>query len=310
MGDARSGAASAPAGSSNKWAILFTVLIMTFMATLDSSIVNVALPVMQKALGAGLDQIQWISSVYLLTMCAFLLVFGRLGDLYGKVRYFEIGVVIFSIGSLMCGMSTSLPALVASRAVQGIGGASAMANNMGIITEAFPARERGRALGLLASFVALGMMCGPVLGGFIVSMFPWEGIFLINVPVGILSLVIGHFTLPRSTPECAGQSMDVKGAVLLVPGMLLTFLSVTMMQGNASPAAALALVAGVLMLVFFGLHERRVEHPLVNLAIFSDRRFAVNVVCLFISFVAIGVYELMTPFYLQDARGFDPGASG
>lgn len=104
--------------------------------------------------------------------------------------------------------------------------------------------------------------------------------------------------------------MDVKGAVLLVPGMLLTFLSVTMMQGNASPAAALALVAGALMLVFFGLHERRVEHPLVNLAIFSDRHFAVNVVCLFISFVAIGVYELMTPFYLQDARGFDPGASG
>lgn len=308
MGDVRSGTASA--GSSNKWAILLTVLIMTFMATLDSSIVNVALPVMQKALGAGLDQIQWISSVYLLTMCAFLLVFGRLGDLYGKVRYFEIGVVIFSIGSLMCGMSTSLPALVASRAVQGIGGASAMANNMGIITEAFPARERGRALGLLASFVALGMMCGPVLGGFIVSMFPWEGIFLINVPVGILSLVIGHFTLPHSTPECAGQSMDVKGAVLLVPGMLLTFLSVTMMQGNASPAAALALVAGVLMLVLFGLHERRVEHPLVNLAIFSDRHFAVNVVCLFISFVAIGVYELMTPFYLQDARGFDPGASG
>ena len=147
MGDVRSGTASA--GSSNKWAILLTVLIMTFMATLDSSIVNVALPVMQKALGAGLDQIQWISSVYLLTMCAFLLVFGRLGDLYGKVRYFEIGVVIFSIGSLMCGMSTSLPALVASRAVQGIGGASAMANNMGIITEAFPARERGRALALL-----------------------------------------------------------------------------------------------------------------------------------------------------------------
>lgn len=104
--------------------------------------------------------------------------------------------------------------------------------------------------------------------------------------------------------------MDVKGAVLLVPGTLLTFLSVTMMQGNASPAAALALVAGVLMLVLFGLHERRVEHPLVNLAIFSDRHFAVNVVCLFISFVAIGVYELMTPFYLQDARGFDPGASG
>ncbi len=103
MGEMRSGAASA--GSSNKWAILLTVLIFTFMATNDSIIVNVALPVLHKAMGAGLDHIQWLSSVYLLTMCAFLLVFGRLGDLYGKVRYFEIGVVIFSIGSLMCGMS-------------------------------------------------------------------------------------------------------------------------------------------------------------------------------------------------------------
>ena len=294
----------------NKWAILFTVLIMTFMATLDSSIVNVALPVMQKALGAGLDQIQWVSSVYLLTMCAFLLVFGRLGDLYGKVRYFEVGVVIFSVGSLMCGMSTTLPALVVSRAIQGIGGASAMANNMGIITEAFPARERGRALGLLASFVALGMMCGPVLGGFIVSMLPWEYIFLINVPVGLLSLVIGHFTLPRSMHDHKPGKMDVVGSVMLVPGMLLTFLSVTMLQSNAGLLVVGALVTGLALLVLFVFHERKCPEPLIEFALFRDRAFMVNLVCLFISFIAIGVYELMTPFYLQDARGFDPGLSG
>ena len=294
----------------NKWAILFTVLIMTFMATLDSSIVNVALPVMQKALEAGLGQIQWVSSVYLLTMCAFLLVFGRLGDLHGKVRFFEFGVVIFTIGSLMCGLSTTLPALVVSRAVQGIGGASAMANNMGIITEAFPARERGRALGLLASFVALGMMCGPVLGGFIVAVMPWEYIFLINVPVGVLSLVLGRFTLPRTGSTVEGGTMDVFGAVLLVPGMLLTFLSVTMLQSNPGLLVAGSFAVGVILLVLFVRHERAVEQPLVAFGIFCDRHFVVNLICLFISFVAIGVYELMTPFYLQDARGFDPGLSG
>ena len=294
----------------NKWAILFTVLIMTFMATLDSSIVNVALPVMQKALEAGLGQIQWVSSVYLLTMCAFLLVFGRLGDLHGKVRFFEFGVVIFTIGSLMCGLSTTLPALVVSRAVQGIGGASAMANNMGIITEAFPARERGRALGLLASFVALGMMCGPVLGGFIVAVMPWEYIFLINVPVGVLSLVLGRFTLPRTGSTVEGGTMDVFGAVLLVPGMLLTFLSVTMLQSNPGLLVAGSFAVGVILLVLFVRHERAVEQPLVAFGIFCDKHFVVNLICLFISFVAIGVYELMTPFYLQDARGFDPGLSG
>ena len=143
----------------SKWAILFTVLVMTFMATLDSSIVNVALPVMQKELAVGLGQIQWVSSVYLLTTCALLLVFGRLGDIFGKVLVFQVGVAVFSLGSLLCGMAVTLPALVAARAVQGAGGAAAMANNMGIITESFPARERGRALGILASFVALGMMC-------------------------------------------------------------------------------------------------------------------------------------------------------
>jgi len=294
----------------NKWAILFTVLIMTFMATLDSSIVNVALPVMQKELSVGLDQIQWVSSIYLLTTCAVLLVFGRLGDIYGKVRFFQVGVAIFALGSLLCGMATTLEFLVLARAVQGVGCASAMANNMGIITESFPARERGRALGLLASFVALGMMCGPVLGGFIVSALPWEYIFLINVPVGVASLFVGFKTLPHVAPQSVGRRLDVLGSVLLVPGMLLTFISITMLEAGATPSTLLMLAAGLGLMVAFVMVERRVDDPLVALSVFRDRAFMVNIACLFISFVAIGVYELMTPFYLQDARGFDPGASG
>ena len=146
----------------NKWAILFTVLVMTFMSTLDSSIVNVALPVMQKALAVSLSDIQWVSTVYLVAICASMLIFGRLGDMFGKVWLFQAGVALFAIGSLLCGLSHAFAMLLVSRCVQGIGAAAAMANNMGIITESFPAKERGRALGLLASFVALGMMCGPV----------------------------------------------------------------------------------------------------------------------------------------------------
>ena len=184
----------------NRWAILFTVLIMTFMVCLDSSIVTVALPVMQKELAAGLDQIQWVSSSYLLATCVALLPFGRLGDKAGKVYVFQAGVLGFTAGSLLCGISVTLPMLVVSRAVQGVGCALAMANNMGIITEAFPQHERGRAMGLLSTFVALGMMAGPVLGGVIVSYFPWEGIFLINVPVGLASFAVGLRTLPHERP--------------------------------------------------------------------------------------------------------------
>ena len=294
----------------NKWAILFTVLVMTFMATLDSSIVNVALPVMRKALDAGLDQIQWVSSVYLLTTCAALLVFGRLGDIYGKVRFFQVGVAVFAAGSLLCGMASTLEFLVVARAIQGIGGAAAMANNMGIITESFPARERGRALGLLASFVALGMMCGPVLGGFIVSSLPWEYIFLINVPVGVVSLLVGFKTLPHVAPERDGRRLDVAGSLLLVPGLFLTFVSITLLEAGVTLQVLGMLGIGLALLVAFVMVERRVKDPLVMFSVFQDRGFVANLVCLFISFVAIGVYELMTPFYLQDARGFDPGLAG
>ena len=175
----------------NKWAILFTVLIMTFMVCLDSTVVTVALPVMQKELGVGLDRIQLVSSVYLLATCVAMLPFGRLGDVRGKVNVFQLGVIVFSVGSLLCGLSASLEVLILARIVQGVGCAAAMANNMGIITESFPTRERGRAMGILATFVALGMMCGPVLGGMLVASFPWESIFLINLPIGVISFIVG-----------------------------------------------------------------------------------------------------------------------
>lgn len=193
----------------NKWAILFTVLIMTFMVCLDSTVVTVALPVMQKELGVGLDRIQLVSSVYLLATCVAMLPFGRLGDVRGKVNVFQLGVIVFSVGSLLCGLSASLEVLILARIVQGIGCAAAMANNMGIITESFPARERGRAMGILATFVALGMMCGPVLGGMLVTSFPWESIFLINLPIGVISFIVGLYTLPHVKPEAGERPMSL-----------------------------------------------------------------------------------------------------
>lgn len=181
----------------NKWALLFTVLVMTFMVCLDSSIVSVALPLMQKELSVGLGEIQWVSSIYLFVTCLGVIPFGRLGDRWSKVNVFQIGVIIFTLGSLVCGISTTISFLIFGRIIQGIGCAAAMANNMGIITEAFPARERGRAMGLLSTFVALGMMAGPVLGGILISITTWDAIFLINVPVGIISFFVGLKTLPH-----------------------------------------------------------------------------------------------------------------
>ena len=127
----------------------------------------------------------------------------------GKVGVFQLGVIVFTAGSLLCGLSGSLEVLILARIVQGVGCAAAMANNMGIITESFPARERGRAMGILATFVALGMMCGPVLGGMLVASFPWESIFLINLPIGVISFIVGLYTLPHVKPEAGERPMSL-----------------------------------------------------------------------------------------------------
>ena len=154
----------------NRWAILFTVAVMSFMSTLDSSIINVALPLMQQALSVDGTAIQLVSSAYLISLCMTVLVFGRLGDIFGKVRFFQFGVALFTVGSLLCGLSTTFPMLVISRVLQGVGGSSALATNMGIVTEIFPASERGRALGIVSTFISLGLMCGPVLGGVLICL--------------------------------------------------------------------------------------------------------------------------------------------
>ena len=147
-----------------EWAILLTVLPMTFMTTLDSSIVNVALPTMAKELNTSMSGIEWVVTSYLITICATILLFGKLGDILGKTRIFRIGIGIFTIGSLLCGFSNTLFMLILSRIIQAIGAGAAMATNQGIITETFPTNERGRALGMTGTAVALGTMVGPTLG--------------------------------------------------------------------------------------------------------------------------------------------------
>lgn len=296
----------------NKWVVLFTVVVMTFMSTLDSSIVNVAVPSIQRALGATASEIQWVSSMYLLVCCVTVLVFGRLGDRYGKVRLFQAGVVLFSIGSLLCGLSTTLVMLIGARVVQGLGASCAMANNMGIVTEVFPARERGRALGIVSTFVSLGLMCGPVVGGIMVASLPWESIFLINVPIGVVSCLVGLKTLPREPREAAVQqgAFDVRGVLLMAPAIFAMFIAITWAgSGDYLVAAAMAL-AGLVLLGIFTVAERRAETPLVRLDLLRNPVFSINLIAMLCCFFAVGSTEFILPFYLQDACGFPSDVAG
>lgn len=292
-----------------KWSILFTVLIMTFMVTLDGSIVNVALPVMSGELNASMGDIEWVASIYLVVTCATILIFGRLGDMIGKVRIFQIGVILFTIGSLLCSISGTLPLLIGARVVQGLGSAAALANNQGIITESFPPDERGKALGFVSTFVALGSMTGPTLGGMILTVLPWTYIFLINIPVGVLSFLIGLRTLPNKKPAKPGR-LDAKGSVLLLLSILLLFGSFTLLQNGVSLPIIIGIIAGAVFLVLFIMVEKRMDDPLVPIGIFKNKMFSLNLFTMLTAFIAIGANNIIMPFYLQDARQFSPGMAG
>ena len=292
-----------------KWSILFTVLIMTFMVTLDGSIVNVALPVMSGELNASMGDIEWVASIYLVVTCATILIFGRLGDMIGKVRIFQIGVILFTVGSLLCSISGTLPLLIGARVVQGLGSAAALANNQGIITESFPPDERGKALGFVSTFVALGSMTGPTLGGMILTVPPWTYIFLINIPVGVLSFLIGLRTLPNKKPAKPGR-LDAKGSVLLLLSILLLFGSFTLLQNGVSLPIIIGIIAGAVFLVLFIMVEKRMDDPLVPIGIFKNKMFSLNLFTMLTAFVAIGANNIIMPFYLQDARQFSPGMAG
>lgn len=302
---------TAPSGSvraPRRGLALFAILCMTFMEVLDGTIVNVALPTMQAELGVEATEIQLVASVFLVVTCAFLLVFGRLGDMLGKVRVFQTGVVLFTVGSALCALSTTLPVLVAARAVQALGVACSLANNQGIITELF-AESRGCALGLVATFTALGAMAGPTVGGVLVSMFPWESIFVINIPIGILSFAIGAIALPNQRPA-EKRALDVPGALLVVPAILLVFAAITLMEDGAGPMEFGMLSGGLALVAAFIAVERRAAEPLVQLRIFRNASFDIDLIAMVLVFLGLSGVTIIMPFYLQSALGLEPGVAG
>ena len=167
----------------NKNVILITVLLLAFMTSLDGSIVNVALPMMSESLSVNTQSISWVFSSYLIGICTLILAFGKLGDLKGKMKVFKTGILIFTLGSMMSGLSAAFPFLITARIIQAVGAAASMATSQGIITEAVPRNEIGKAFGLFGTCIALGTMMGAPIGGFIISIFKWNYIFFFNVNI-------------------------------------------------------------------------------------------------------------------------------
>ncbi len=284
----------------NKWPILFVVVLMSFMACIDSSIVNIALPVMSRKLSVTMASIEWVIVSYVMTICSIILIFGRLGDIKGKIKVFRYGVVIFTLSSFMCGFSNNLIELVIFRIVQGIGAAAYMANNHGIITHIFPKSERGKALGILGSFVAMGTLIGPPLGGLIISVLEWNYIFLINVPLGIIAFILGLKVFPRS--ESSNEKVDMKGATLFFIVVICLFTALTWGQkiGYSNPIIIVGFILSIISFSVFIKLENKIHNPLLQLDIFKNNEFSLSLFCAFISFVCLSASGILIPFYLQD----------
>ncbi len=284
-----------------RWLILFNVALSVFMATLDGSIVNIALPVLSKELSVNINSIQWVVTSYILTISVLLPIWGKISDIYGRKKIFATGFIVFTIGSAMCSFSRSLDLLVVSRILQAMGASSMMALSQGIVTTVFPPEERGKALGITGTTVAIGSLVGPSLGGILVHAAGWQSIFLINIPIGIIGTLLTLVLIPESVSADAPSGFDYKGSFLFIVSVVVLFLDLLFYQeGNIRPAFFVPILFLAVILIFIFIHfERKLENPLINLSFFKNRIFSIGVSSAFLSFVAINSAILFLPFYLQ-----------
>ncbi|WP_172254576.1 MFS transporter [Saccharibacillus deserti] len=300
-----------PQVQQRRWRILIILNLFTFMATLDGSIVNVALPSISSNLGLQLGHAQWVSSIYLMAICSFILLFGRLGDIFGKIRIFRIGTIVFVVGSLLCGLSGSLATLIAARIVQAIGASMTMANSQGIVTDIFPSNERGKALGFVGTFVSLGSIAGPGIGGLMVSSLGWESIFWINVPLGLIAILLGAKLLP-SDLRTVKRSVDGGGS-LLFAGFVVSLVAAILLGQEIGYGdwriLGLFAVASAAFAMFLW-RESRIDEPMLNPGLFRNPNFSLSILCGFLVFVSMFCYNIIAPFYLQSILGLSPSSAG
>ncbi len=295
----------------NRWWILVAVSMFTFMSTLDGSIVNIALPTISKDMQVPMNQSEWIVSIYLMMVCACLLLFGKIGDSWGKIKIYRIGTLIFVIGSLLCGFNHSLAFLLFARVIQALGAAMTMATNTGIITEVFPMNERGRALGMIGAFVSLGSIAGPGLGGLILAHFSWAYIFWINVPVGIITMVISEKFLPKDI-TLSGQKIDMGGFAAIAATIMTFFGGVFLGQehGFLTLIPLVLFALAIISFIVFLYVEKKVKLPLITFSIFKNKVFTMSLITALLIFSSNFFVNVVIPFYLQSARGLSPSYAG
>jgi EmrB/QacA subfamily drug resistance transporter len=295
-----------------RWWALGAMCFALFMIMLDNTVVNVALPSIQRSLNASTSSLEWTVNAYTLTFAVLLVTGGRLGDLFGRRKVFLAGVVIFAGASAAIGFSPSDTWLVAWRAVQGSGSALMMPATLSIITNAFPPEERGKAIGTWAGVSAMALAIGPVVGGFLVESVSWQSIFFLNLPVAVGAVVIALFAVRESRDETVARSVDIPGVLTLTIG--LAALVLALVEGNTwhwGSTRELAMFAiAIVGLSAFAIVERRRESPMVDFSFFRSRTFlGANIVAFIVSFAMLAMFFFLA-LYMQNIRGYSPLEAG
>jgi EmrB/QacA subfamily drug resistance transporter len=295
-----------------RWWTLGAMCFALFMIMLDNTVVNVALPSIQRDLGASLSSLEWTINGYTLAFAVILATGGRLGDIFGRRFIFLIGVTLFTISSATAGLAAGSTSLVASRVAQGVGAALMMPATLSIVTNAFPPHERGKAIGTWAGVSALALAIGPVLGGLLTEHVSWRAIFYINLPVGFAAVLASLFAVRESRDETVGRQVDFAGVVALT--VALTALILALIEGNSWGWGSLAVVSlltgSVLMIGVFVLVELRVAAPMIEFRLFASRNFiGANLVALVVTFAMLGQFFFIA-LYMQDILLYSPLEAG
>jgi EmrB/QacA subfamily drug resistance transporter len=300
------------AEENRRWWTLGSLCFALFMIMLDNTVVNVALPAIQADLGISTSELEWTVAVYALTFASLLLTGGKLGDLLGRRLIFTIGLAVFTLSSLFCGLASSAPELIAARAVQGVGAALMMPATLSIISATFSVRERGTAIGIWAGVSASALAIGPLLGGVITEHISWNWIFYVNVPIGALAIVSALFVIPESKDTSHEQRLDLPG--LLTSAIGLFALVYALIEANnygwtSARILGLFVIAAVALgaFIFLEMHQRL---PLLDLSLFRNGTFAgANLVAILVTLAMFGIFVFF-PIYMQTFRGWSPIQAG
>jgi len=293
-----------------RWVLAATILGSS-MAFIDGTVVNVALPVLQKDLKASVSSVQWVVEAYALFLASLVLVGGSLGDQFGRRRVFTVGIAVFAASSAACALAPDVRALILARAVQGVGAALVVPSSLSILGAAFPPRERGRAVGTWSSLTAVAGAIGPVAGGWLVQVASWRAVFFLNLPIAAVILAIALRKVPETRNPSAGR-LDLPGAFLATIGLagLVFGLIEAPGAGWDNPRVWGSLALGGVALAGFVVVEARSRHPMVPLGLFRIRAFAgTNLLTLFL-YAALSATFFLLPFELIQANGYSPSQAG